>query len=317
MFNVSVIADSISYYCPRLTSFQLTYPRFVHAELMTHRVFSRNASSSRAIPVKTFIDNILYDPAMPVWWGKNQAGMQAKEELDQAEVEQAKSVWLGARDQMVEKARSLHEIGLHKQITNRILEPWMYISVIVTSTFWDNWYALRSDKDAQPEIQHLANMMLESHNKSVPKVLQTGEWHLPYISEEDREYAKQFKDKFILPKWSSARSARVSYLNHDNSSPNHEKDLATYNMLMANTLKHASPTEHQAMASNYDNDYVEDYIDISQWGSYELDYLSGNLARPWVQFRKLHRSENVESFAGLKRYKVESDGTTLKEEVAA
>ena len=67
MIKAKIIADSINSKRCRLTSWVLEYPRFIHAEIMIHRVFSRNAASSRAIPTEKIIQNIIDDPAMPVW----------------------------------------------------------------------------------------------------------------------------------------------------------------------------------------------------------------------------------------------------------
>ncbi len=304
MFKVEIVADSIGFMCPRLTTMALTYPRFIHAELMTYRTLSRNASSSRAIPVKTMLDNIRRDPAMPVWWGKNQPGMQAREELESDQKTEAQLAWLNARDEAVKWANKLSDLGLHKQITNRILEPWMLITTLVTSTVWDNLYAQRIDPDAQPEFKALAELMLKAHNESVPKVLAKGQWHLPYIRPE--EYAIPTTDTYFLQKISAARCARVSYLNHDKSVPVIERDLELYQSLMTKDIKHASPTEHQAMAGTYDNDISEINADLG----FELstDQLSGNLGACWIQFRKLHKKENIETYRPLKRYAVDGDG---------
>ena len=158
--EVKVIEDSINPYNKvRLTTLQLRYWRAIHGEFMTHRVFSRNASSSRAIPIKKFISQVWNDPAMPVHWGKNQAGMKARSELTPLQIKLCKFIWISASKVACIFAYLLSLVGLHKQIGNRILEPWQYISVIVTATEWDNWFELRNHPDAQPDIQELAKLI--------------------------------------------------------------------------------------------------------------------------------------------------------------
>ena len=102
--EVKVIADSISESGKRITTFQLKYPRFIHSEVMTHRVFSRNASSSRAIPVKKMIEQVRNNPAMPIHWGANQSGMQAKNELNECFRKEVGRVWLGTAEDCVYQA---------------------------------------------------------------------------------------------------------------------------------------------------------------------------------------------------------------------
>ena len=137
--EAKIIEDSISPTRARLTTFQLRYPRFIHAELMTHRLFSRNASSSRAIPAKRLFQDIEDDPALPVHWGLNQKGMQAHTEMDDFSAKAAQELWLEARDSVLAYARALESMGLHKQVVNRITEPWSHISVVCTATEWDNF----------------------------------------------------------------------------------------------------------------------------------------------------------------------------------
>lgn len=134
-----VIADTISPAGKRITTLQLRYPRMVHSEFMTHRVFSRNASSSRAIPVERLIEDVLRDTAMPIHWGKNQPGMQARKKHDAPVLLDGtfvsnENAWLAARDQAIEAARAFTKAGYHKQIVNRLLEPFAHINVVVTAT---------------------------------------------------------------------------------------------------------------------------------------------------------------------------------------
>ena len=184
--EAKVVLDSISEEGVRLTTMELTYPRFIHAEFMTHRVFSRNASSSRAIPVEKMIERVKKEPAEPVHWGKNQPGMQANEELQWDALVQTRKAWLEARDAAVKFAARMHELGAHKQIVNRVLEPFSHITVLVTATEWDNFFALRCHPDADPTMRTLAEAMREAMAASDTYNAQPGwSWHLPYITEAD------------------------------------------------------------------------------------------------------------------------------------
>lgn len=240
--EAKVILDSISPAGIRLTTMQLKYARLLHAEYMTHRVFSRNASSSRAIPVSRMLDDIVKDPATPVHWGKNQSGMQARAELDQPEKVRVQALWNEAMLAAVEIAGKMAELGAHKQVVNRILEPFQHMSVIMTSTEWDNWYALRDHEDADPNIQALAKAMKEAHTASTPGLLKPGEWHLPYLSSDEISLFSLENAK----KASAARCARVSYLRHDGLTPGLKEDLELFERLVGSDPKHCSPVEHQA-----------------------------------------------------------------------
>lgn len=260
-----VVADSISPSDKRITTMQLMYPRFIHAEFMTHRVFSRNASSSRAIPVAKMIEQVRTNPAMPIHWGKNQPGMQANEQLTGQALENAQDGWTRAAWLASNIAEEMMTAGCHKQVVNRILEPFQFIHVVVTATEWDNFFELRAHKDAQPEIQALAVAMREAMDASVPARLGYGQWHLPYV----RDSEIGVYDIDTLRKISSARCARVSYLTHDGKKPDIDRDIELYERLVGSRPIHASPTEHQAMpAVEADARY------------------SGNF-QGWVQHRKL------------------------------
>ena len=255
-----ILADSISPAGKRITTFQLRYPRFIHAELMTHRLFSRNASSSRAIPVKKMIEDLRRDPAMPVYWGSHQPGMQAGAELTGINLKDAKNYWIDAMNLAIGEAEKLVELGLHKQIANRILEPWGHINVVVTATDYANFYALRCHKDAQPEIKVLADLMQAAQAASEPILLQPGEWHLPYITAQDwadmhklrkigritRDEPSYHEKAMQLVRISVARCARVSYLTHDGRQTTLDEDMGLYERLVGGMPLHASPAEHQA-----------------------------------------------------------------------
>lgn len=251
--SAQIILDSINNSGNRITTYVLTYPRFIHAEVLTHRLLSRNSSSSRAIPTKKMREAILADPAMPVYWGKNQPGMKAREELEPEVIQGVQQHWLNAMRQ----AAYFHEImegrGVHKQIANRILEPWMHITVICTATEFENFFLLRCHPDAQPEFQQLAWKMKTAYEESVPTLKGDGAWHIPFIKDEDREWAKARFDETgekiseILLRISVGRCARVSYLTHDGVRDPIE-DIRLHDQLLSDNPPHMSPFEHQAFA---------------------------------------------------------------------
>jgi thymidylate synthase ThyX len=247
MIDAKIVLDSVGPNGARLTTFELSYPRFVHAELMTHRIFSRNAASSRAIPTEKLIARILEDPATPVWWGKNQSGMQAREELAGAAQEVAERQWLDMRHLAIEGVRKLERIGLHKQISNRPLEAWMFITVIVTATELSNFFALRDHADAQPELAACAKIAHRLYRENAPRALCAGQWHLPYVTGNDETQLRSDGfDDHALCLISSGRCARVSYLTHDGKrDPEADIALARERILPSG---HMSPFEHVAQA---------------------------------------------------------------------
>lgn len=275
--QVEIILDSVSEKTgQRLTTFQLRYQRYLHPEYMTHRVFSRNASSSRAIPVAKILEQVSTSPAAPIHWGVNQPGMQAKEELEVEKRLEAQKLWGAAAICAVEIAKKMEALGLHKQVTNRILEPFQFISVIMTATDFENFFELRCHTDAQPEIKVLADMMNEAYRNNSPQLLRAGEYHLPYINSEEWN---QFSIE-ELTKFSVARCARVSYLTHDKKIPKPEEDIKLYTRLVGSKPIHASPTEHQAR------------IPVSG----EQTTLNGNFSNGFIQFRKCLEKNTLDLF---------------------
>lgn len=289
-FEAKIIADSISEAGKRITTMQLKYWRAIHSEMMTHRVFSRNASSSRAIPVTKMIEQVRYDPAMPIHWGKNQPGMQAKEELTGRARTRAIGRWLLAAEAAANNAEVMAEIGAHKQVVNRILEPFQWIHVVVTATEWDNFFELRAHEDAQPEIHHLALLMKAAMDASTPKMLSHGHWHLPYVTDEDKHTAIQrsFHDLEdvvdVLSRVSVARCCRVSYLKHDGHPSTIEEDLALCDRLAGARPLHASPFEHIATPD------VLQAMPRGKMAQWYQPKLHGNFTG-WIQFRKLIESQ--------------------------
>lgn len=297
--TAKILADSISPQGIRLTTLQLRYPRFIHAEFMTHRMFSRNASSSRAIPVKRMIEDILRDPAMPMHWGKNESGMQAREQhtasvimmdrIDgQAVSFSRENAWLEAMSRAIDAARDFHEAGYHKQIVNRLLEPFAHINVVVSSATWNNFFALRQHEDAQPEMRTLADAMWWAMRNSQSKLLKPGEWHLPYVTLADMMAYEDNNPAWI--KLSVARCARVSYLTHEGKQPLPEQDLELYDRLIGSVPLHASPAEHQATPDGLTEGYEGPY---GEWrvGGWQNAHQHGNF-KGWRQYRKMLPNEN-------------------------
>ena len=294
-----------------IITYELEYHRYVHSELMTHRTFSRNAASSRAIPVAKMIDLVRTSTATPIHWGKNQAGMQASEEVDGSNLWQAKQVWGNAANLMCNYSETMSKENLHKQITNRLLEPFQMIKVVVTATEWDNFFWLRFHKAAQPEIQELARCMLVAKKRSVPEVLNVGEWHTPYVShlrtEDGIQYVVEDSDGqgfyVSLEKAlhvSASCCAQVSYRKTDNSL---EKGEKVWQMLTTDDRLHGSPMEHQATpidrkcVSNFT--FFKDVKEDLQQGVTHFD-VNGNLwsnnFKGWIQHRALIPNNNCTSF---------------------
>lgn len=273
-FSARVLLDSISPAGARLTTMELRYPRFIHSELLTHRVLSRNSSSSRAIPIAKMIAAVREDPALPVWWGRNQSGMQAFAQIDADARAAAEAEWRSALADALRHAERLaqKDIDLHKQLVNRLLEPFAWITVIVTATEWANFFTQRTHEDAQPELKHLAEMMLAAYRAGVPRPVALGRWHLPLILDDERQLPEE-----TLAKISVARCARVSYLTHEGRR-DHAKDLELYERLLGGGANgHWSPFEHVATP-------LADPVASS-----------GNFVG-WEQYRKRFAQENVTTF---------------------
>lgn len=244
MISAEVICDSINPAGCRLITVSAVYPRFIHAEVLTHRAFSRNAASSRAVPVSKMLKRVMETPAMPVHWGQNQRGMQAELELPPAKAAEAQSLWLKLRDEAVAVVERMSALGVHKQVANRLLEPWLHIQTLISATEWENFFKLRDHDAAQPEIQELAREIRRAIEESEPLPLREGQWHLPYIRPQDRqEYALE-----TLVKISAARCARVSYYLHNGSLSDCDSDLMLFNRLAGAEPKHLSPLEHVCCA---------------------------------------------------------------------
>lgn len=293
-FAATILCDSVSPAGIRLTSLEVTFPRIVLAEFNTHRVLSRNSASSRAIPVHKLLRKVVAEPFVPEEFGRNQPGMQAGRPLGGEELELAQQAWLRARDSAVSSAIGLISGGqldgvpaldaideiarspdahqtrqgwpnVHKQLVNRILEPYLWHTVIVTATEWSNFLNLRTNPDSQPEIRRIAELMKAALDGGRPGEVRAGDWHLPLIHDDDR--AELAADPEALRKVSAGRCARVSYLTH-HGERDLEADVALCDRLLESG--HMSPFEHVAEP-------------LVQGRGSEM---SGNF-RGWRQYRKL------------------------------
>jgi thymidylate synthase ThyX len=271
-----ILADSLSPDGARLTTFEVTFPRIILAEFNTHRALSRNSASSRAIPVEKMLARVEEDPYVPSHWGKNQRGMQAFEELGAAEQTAARDAWLTARDLAVKQTKALLGIGVHKQITNRLLEPFMWQTVVVSATDWSNFFHLRCHRDAHPEIRLVAELMREALQAAQPAPLAYGAWHLPLVEMGERA---EGGEPLYWQKVSVGRCARVSYLTHDG-----RRDPAADVELHDRLLKsgHMSPFEHIARPVEESDLAGPD----AKAGERRREARFGNF-RGWVQYRKL------------------------------
>jgi thymidylate synthase ThyX len=271
MIQAVVVADSITKKGDRLTTFIVTFPRIILAEVMTHRMFSRNSASSRAIPFDKMVKSVQENPFIPIAWQKDHKGMQGSEywttDIDKLELE-----WLQARNKAVFQAQTLADAGVTKQLCNRLLEPFMWHTVIITSgkEGLENFFNLRNHEAAEIHIQELAKRMLEVYNESIPKQLQTGEWHIPFsdnidleklplspVDLTDGDMYKRNQDRWYNPfkiKVSTARCARVSYtvVGEEGKEPNYENDIKLHDRLVESG--HWSPFEHCAKAMS-DEEY--------------------------------------------------------------
>jgi thymidylate synthase ThyX len=300
LITARILADSVAPNGQRMTTMEIEYPRFILAELNTHRMLSKNSASSRAIPVKAMHEQIKAEPASPVYWGKNQAGMQAKEELVSNDLTDAKFIWQRAMQDALHWSGALAgRLQLHKQVANRITEPWMTMKTVISGTEWANFFWLRDHPDAQPEIAELAAKMRAAYDASTPQLLNPGEWHVPYVR-TDRSlidnsicYYDNNGDDLTAEQAlviSASCCAQVSYRKNDDTLEKAEK---IFHQLIESEPAHASPVEHQATPMDLDS--IDKY-DPACWQegvshvSRNGDLWSGNL-RGWIQHRKLIRNE--------------------------
>ena len=278
--SAKIIADSVTEQGKRITTFVVVCPRYIWAQMLTHRMFSRNCSSSRAIKVEKSIEQIEKDPVIPRHFGQNQAGMQAKDE-EVSNRDDAVRYWIDAKDHAVRFAKGLAKLGVHKQLVNRLLEPFSHVKAVITATEWDNFFELRLHHDAQPEIQRLAQCLWAALKANQPEELAVGEWHTPYVKHTRTEagqliYGDNLSDENAI-KISVSCCAQVSYRNLDDSL---EKALDLYDRLIPSG--HFSPAEHIAtpmtLPKSVWSHKAQTHIDKEGW------LWSGNF-KGWNQFR--------------------------------
>ena len=244
-YSCTILADSVNPAGERVTTVQIRLPLVVWAEFLTHRTFSRNARSNRAVPSRVLIREVLRNPFVPDFWGRNQAGMQAGAELTGVRRWVACQAWLWARYPAIAAAWIMARAGLHKQDANRVLSPWQWIDAVVTAeqSAWQAFFALRCHPAADPKIQRIAEMIRDGILVSEPRQMGWGEWHLPY-------YVGQL---LYVEVWASAGAcARVSYSCFDGRQSNAE-NAALGRRLASEKPAHASPLEHVLQASKIDN----------------------------------------------------------------
>ena len=303
-YQCRVERDSVSPAGIRLTSFVISYPRVVIAEAATHRNtydctadgdvrertttrdISKNSASSRAIPIKRMLAAAREDPYVPEWT-MHAPGMQGRDADDPHAISDATSVWLLARDEAVERVEQMHFLGLSKQNCNRLLEPFVWVTQLVTSSAWENFFALRCHESADPAIRKIARMMFLARRASTPTPLAYGQWHIPFVPIEDQQklewYPRNTGDDIPdLLKFSAARCAWVSYGNAEGEGTP-AKMLATWKRLTTASPPHASPTEHQATPMLEATRQV-----MPEWRS-NLD--------GWLQLRRLIRGETTRAYA--------------------
>ena len=306
--EVEVILASKADGCHPLYTIRCRYPRIIHGEIMTHRDFSRNARSSRAVPIKTMLNEVRNSPFVPWHWGKNQKGMQAVEECtalidnplygenDYREVLTREDAWKSAAFVACVNAEAFMVAGYHKQIPNRLLEPFSWIDTLISSSRWDNFLWLREHGDAEPHFQDLAKLVGLAIKNAEHHELEPNQWHLPYITETDAEEAyDRFDNPTSAREWlckiSAARCARISYEPFDGDA-SYEREIERYDSLLSSDRVHASPLEHQAtpdhmitiegMMLDKEGNDIEHLGVRDFWNSPRLH---GNLPG-WIQYRK-------------------------------
>lgn len=321
--SAQIIADSKNIFGERITTFVLTFPRIVLAEFNTHRMLSKNSASSRAIPFKTMLKKVQEEPFVPIAWQKDHKGMQGTEYITSPdEIQPRINDWLDARNDVVARASYLHEMGVTKQLCNRLLEPFLMHTVICTGTEWENFFALRAHPAAEIHIADLAQKMLVAYNESEPKLLQPGEWHIPFgdtfdlkrlmelyvqLNNIEGETWVDTKELEALKlKIAMARCARISYNNFEGKD-DYLADIKLFDTLVG--AGHMSPTEHAARAMST----AERHLNISgkiQVSMDEHDFdteapesikgWSGNF-KGFIQFRKLLQGENQKDNRVIKK----------------
>jgi len=278
-YEVKVLADSLSPDGVRLTTLQCRYPRFIHSEMLRHRMFSHSVASSRAIPTEKQIARVREDPFVPATFNKRVKGMGVGEAMDTDAQSTCRHAWIAASKAAANHAEILNDLGIDKSRANRLLEPFIWVDDIITATEWDNFFALRDHPAAQPEFQTLAKMMREALAFNDPLHVNYGEWHLPLVSDFPWDSFDGDWDKW--KRISASRCARISFDTHEQYEP-HERSLERAAMLIDSG--HLSPFEHVARPIiDIDEGAAVSGHDPSGGGRQHMFF--GNF-RGWFQFRK-------------------------------
>lgn len=323
MNKIEIVADSKNEWGQRITSMVVTFPRFLLAEMNTHRALSRNSASSRAIRFEKMVQSVQDNPFIPLKWQKDHTGMQGTEYFDEnfkydffsthqggyTQMSTLPEIWLEARDHAIQVAEQLHSAGVTKQLCNRLLEPFMYHTALITATEWENFFALRVSEHAEIHFQDIAQKMLDAMNTSEPKRLKAGEWHIPFGDNlNPRELYEYFGFNIdyskidpietrtvenLKVKLAAVRCARISYLNQGKET-SIEDDLKLHDRLASSG--HWSAFEHCARAMSDDeyNHYYTADLDYSanQIGQGKIHYgWCGNFCG-FIQYRKMFEDEN-------------------------
>lgn len=262
--GVRILAHSVAPCGAEIITWESVHPRPVHSEHLTHRELSRSSGSSRAIPTDKLITTVVDDPFVPSYIGANQRGMQAGSALPADVRRECEQTWLDARDLMVDAARKMSRLGAHKQVVNRLVEPFMFIKVIFTGMMpLSNLLGLRDHEAAEPHFQESARLLKAAVAASSPRVLAAGEWHMPLVHDEDLSLAEALAKERnetaqdVLKKVSVGRCARASYHTHDGRRDLKE-DIDLHDRLVVQQPLHASPAEHVAQAMDFPRWWRED-----------------------------------------------------------
>lgn len=293
MFKAEIIADSKNQCGNRITTFIVTFPRIILAEFNAHRMLSRNSASSRAIPFEKMLKSVKENPFVPIKWMKDHKGMQGTEYFTEShDISTIETGWLVARDNAIKMATILSNMNVTKQVINRLLEPFMWHTVIVTATEWENFFALRANEAAEIHMQRIAYMMLYEYNKSTPYSLLDSQWHIPFRDKIDEDlFSTEWGSvNEIYSKISTAMCARVSYtvVGQDIKESDYEKDIQLHDKLL--DMGHMSPFEHCAQCLPTE---IMRKAEINRvW--------SGNF-RGFIQYRKTIEGENKSDIRIIKK----------------
>lgn len=289
MFEVTTLEDTV-FNDKRITTLVAKYPRIIHAEVLTHRAFCRNSSSSRAIPARKMIADVAADPFYPLWWGLNQKGMSMSDE--QANIGACRDQWRTSLDAALMAAKHLSKgLDVHKSLVNRLLEPFSYITCLITATEWANFFRLRIHEDADPHMHKLAAMMFDAIEKSEPVERPL---HLPFLRPTEQEYAlkiylSQGARSDNLAEWahvSAARCARVSYLTHMRKNDRKADKALAGRLVQGSGFGHWSPFEHFAISYSGMNTKCP----YRGWRTFRAMQLNENMPGHAEEYRCLKKS---------------------------